>query len=336
MSKTRRQFLCDCGVMSTALIGSSLFPSMVFSKEGKKIREKLTMYGPPVSLSVTLARLADINALPDLVKDLDFGVYRDPDILRTNFITQKWDLAGTPSYVAANLYNKGLKVKLMNIMSWGLLYVVSLDEKIKTIEDLKGQDIVMPFKGDLPDLVFQHVAQQKGMKITKDYHLNYVSSPFEGVQLLLSGRAKHAVLPEPAATAIQLKALKSSKKIMRSISLQKEWGEVTGGPERIPQAGMMVSDSLLNEIPELPNRLNKVLLESTKWVLDNPASAGVLGKTYMPLKAPVIEKSIPYSNFTLVTAKEAQSELENFFSILAKNNPAIIGGKLPDDDFYLG
>ena len=294
------------------------------------------MYGPPVGPSVTLAHAAETNALNGLVDDLTFSTYRDPDVLRTNFIAGRWELAGTPSYVAANLYNKGLKVRLMNIMTWGLLYMVSSDAKVKRIEDLKGQEIVMPFKGDLPDLVFQHIAKVKGLKINKDFRIHYVGTPFEGLQLLLSGRVKHALLPEPAATAGLLKALKAGKKMHRAINIQDVWGEVTGGPARIPQAGMMISDSLLNEMPTLPNQLNKALVRSTNWVVDNPKKAGILGQNYMSLKAPVIERSIPYSNFTMDRAKDIQPVLENFFSILLELSPAIMGGKLPDNDFYLG
>ncbi|CCN84592.1 putative ABC-type nitrate/sulfonate/bicarbonate transport systems, periplasmic component [Vibrio nigripulchritudo SFn27] len=335
MNTTRRAFLRHCGLAGAAAVGTSLIPAMAFAKESQK-RKQLTMYGPPVGPSVTLAHSAETNAVSGLIEQLNFETYRNPDVLRTNFVAGRWELAGTPSYVAANLYNKGVKVRLMNIMTWGLLYVISVDENIKSIEALKGQDIVMPFKADMPDLVFQHIAKEKGMKTGKDYRLNYVGSPFEGLQLLLSGRAKHAVLPEPAATAALLKGLKSGTKTTRVIDLQSAWGEVTDGPARIPQAGMMVSDTLLDEMPDLPERLNAALTRSTDWVVNNTTSAGRLGESYMTLKAPIIERSIPFCNFGLDKAKDIQQEIESFYSILAESNPAIIGGKLPPDDFYLG
>lgn len=335
MMKTRRAFLRNCGSVGAAVAGGSLFPGIAFAKENKK-RKQLTMYGPPVGPSVMLAHAAETGAISGLVETLNFETYRNPDVLRTNFVAGRWELAGTPSYVAANLHNKGLNVRLMNMMTWGLLYVISADENVKSIDDLQGQDIVMPFKADMPDLVFQHIAAQKGMVVGKDYRLNYVSSPFEGLQLLLSGRVKHAVLPEPAATAALLKGLKSATKMTRVIDLQSAWGDVTGGPARIPQAGMMVSDSLLDDMPDLPDRLNTALTLSTQWVQNNPTSAGRLGETYMALKAPVIERSIPFCNFGLDKAKDVQAEIESFYSILAETNPAIIGGKLPENDFYLG
>jgi NitT/TauT family transport system substrate-binding protein len=328
---SRRRFLKKIGLAGTGLVSSALMP---FSTRAD-IKPELAMYGPPVGPSLMLAHVTETDGLSDIVSNLSFETYRNPDILRTGFVSGRWSLAGTPSYVAANLSNKGIPVSLMNIMTWGLLYVISTDEKVKTIEDLKGQDIAMPFKADMPDLVFQHIATTKGMKAGSDYRFNYVANPFQGLQLLLSGRVKHAVLPEPAATASIIKGLKSSMKVYRAISLQHAWGEATQGPASIPQAGMMVTDTLLQEMPELPQVLNQAITQSTEWVVNNPSSAGRMGEAYLGLKAPIIERSIPHSNFKLTTAREGKAEIEKFFSVLAEANPAIIGGSLPSDSFYL-
>jgi len=331
MNQTRRRFLYNCGLAGAAALAGATLPGAALAAP----RRNLTMYGPPAGPSVIQAHLAETGALGDLLGGLDFEVYRNPDILRTGFVSGRWELAVTPSYVAANLHNKGIPVRLMNIMTSGLLYMVSTDPEVSSVQDLAGKSVVMPFKADMPDLVLQHIAAEAGMKAGRDYQLNYVANPFQALQLLLSGRADHAVLPEPAATAAQLRGLKSSRQLHRAIDLQQVWGEVTGGEAAIPQAGMMVSEVLVQAMPELPQRLNQALAESTRWVVNNPASAGSLGEAYLGMKAPVIEKSIPFSNFRLTPAAEGREQIQNFFAILAQGNPAIIGGKLPADDFYL-
>jgi len=330
MNQTRRRFLSNCGLAGAALLSGVALPISARAVPGRA----LMMYGPPVGPSLMQAHLTETGVL-DGVSELGFEVYRNPDILRTGFVSGRWELAVTPSYVAANLYNKGIPVRLMNILTWGLLYVISADGKVKAVDDLAGQTVVMPFKADMPDLVLQHIASIRGMKAGKDYQLNYVANPFQGLQLLLSGRADHAVLPEPAATAALLRGLKSSKQLYRAINLQQAWGDTTGGEAAIPQAGMMISEALLQELPELPQELNASLANSTEWVVNNPASAGKLGEAYLGLKAPVIEQSIPHSNFRLTTAQDGREQIERFFGILAQGNPAIIGGKLPADKFYL-
>jgi NitT/TauT family transport system substrate-binding protein len=41
------------------------------------------------------------------------------------------------------------------------------------------------------------------------------------------------------------------------------------------------------------------------------------------------------SHSRTLPARDARPALEKFFSALAESNPAIIGGRLPDDEFYL-
>ncbi len=67
----------------------------------------------------------------------------------------------------------------------------------------------------------------------------------------------------------------------------------------------------------------------------NPTSASKLGEPYLGLKAPIVERSIPFSSLVGTSAAAVKGELEAFFTILAQENPAIIGGSLPPADFYL-
>ena len=121
----------------------------------------------------------------------------------------------------------------------------------------------------------------------------------------------------------------------RVLSLQDEWGRITGRAPRIPQAGMMIAQSLLDAQPDLIGDLQAEIIRSTAWSVNNPVSASRIGADYMDIKAPVIEKSIPFSNMAADTAHNARADLENFFTVLGGITPQIIGGKLPDDDFYL-
>lgn len=98
---------------------------------------------------------------------------------------------------------------------------------------------------------------------------------------------------------------------------------------------MMVSGKLLTERPELVDAFNQAMHASGNWTRENPAEAAKIGATYLGLKAPIIERSIPFCNIDVKSGKDSQSELEHFFSILKGMSPAIIGGKLPDAKFYI-
>ena len=121
----------------------------------------------------------------------------------------------------------------------------------------------------------------------------------------------------------------------RVLSLQDEWGRVTGGPPRIPQAGIMIAQDLRDRQPEFIRDLQAETVRSIAWSINNPVSAGRIGEDYMDIKAPVIEKSIPFSNLASDSAYEVREDLARFFTMLGEIDPQIIGGKLPEDDFYL-
>ena len=46
------------------------------------------------------------------------------DAMRTLLLQKQTDLAATPSYAAANLFNKGVPLRLVAMQVWGMLYVV--------------------------------------------------------------------------------------------------------------------------------------------------------------------------------------------------------------------
>ena len=330
---TRRSLLTKGSAFA---IGSALLSPVAFSAAKARNAGGLVMYGPPVGPSVTLAYMAQQGTLDNVANGpVGFDTYMTPDILRANFVSGAWKLAITPSYVAANLANKGLPVKMLNIMTWGMLYLLSYDGNVKNPEDLAGEEIGMFFRNDMPDLVFSKVMQEKGLKAGKDYSLRYVATPFEALQLFLSGRIKHCVLPEPAATASLVKAKKLGKPVYRSIDLAEQWSVVTGSEGRFPMAGTMIHTDLLNKNPAFVEAYHQACIEGTKWVNANPMEAAKIAARTMPLAAPVIAQSIAATHLTTRRAVDLKGELEDFYSVLAEKNPAIIGGKLPPQDFYL-
>ncbi|MBL1422210.1 MAG: ABC transporter substrate-binding protein [Alphaproteobacteria bacterium] len=329
----RREFLNHLGASAAALAATSALPNMAFAADKMN---SINLYGPPVGPSVTLSYIAKGNALASYTDNVNFKVYKNPDLLRVGFVSGDWQLAVTPSYVAANLANKGLPVKMLNIMTWGMLYVMSLDENVTKLKDLKGEKIGMFFKNDMPDLVFNKVMKAKGLNRGADYDLHYSSTPMEAVQMLISGRVKHTVLPEPAATAAMVQAKKMfGKDIFRAISLQDEWAIVNDGNGRFPMAGVMVHEDLLNAQPEFVDAFHQQCVIATDWVNNNHAEAAKQATDDFGIGAPIIQKSIPKTNLATNRARDIKDELAKFYELLAEENPKIIGGKLPADSFYI-
>ena len=327
---TRRSFLAQ----SSSLLATTGFLGSAGALAGAPANS-LSLYGPPAGPSIILSYIAQKGLLGEHVENVDFSVFKSPDVMRAGILSGNWKLTGTPSYVAANLYNKGLPVKLLNIMTWGLLYVLSYDGEIKKPADLAGQTIGMFYRNDMPDLVLSSIMEQHGLKAGTDYQLHYVSTAFEALKLLMAGRIKHCVLPEPVATGGLLKAAEVNKKVYRVIDLADEWFALTGGKARFPMAGMIVHDDLLEKRPELVSSFHEACVKTVKWVKANPEEAARISGKHLKLPPQVIAQSIPKSNLSVEHSVDVRSELEAFYSILAQKNPQIIGGKLPEANFYL-
>jgi NitT/TauT family transport system substrate-binding protein len=239
-----------------------------------------------------------------------------------------------PTNVAANLYNRGLGVHLVNAMTRGLLYVVAKEE-VKSLKDLAGKKLAVPFRNDMPDFIMRRLLARSGMKIGTDIHIDYAGTPPEAMQMLVAGRFDAALLSEPGATAAILRAKLGLTHFTRAIDCQKEWAQVVGGDGFIPQAGLAVTKPFLDRFgaPGL-RTLQGALQQAVEYVVANPLRASITAAPELGMMSPIVAEAIPHSNLAALPATSIRSDLEKFFSILSEDDPRIIGGKLPDAAFY--
>jgi len=301
--------------------------------------EKIVLSGPVASVSHPLIHMVESGALDDIAKKVEFRLWKNPDELRALTIQGGADFIAVPSNVAANLYNKGVDIKLLNISVWGILGMITRDKNLKTLADFKGKTIAMPFRADMPDIVFEEIVKAQGMDPKKDFKLQYMSSPFDAMQMLIMRRVDHALLAEPAIS-IALKKTGSfplkliAPDLYRSTDLQKEWGETFKVETKIPQAGMaVIGDMIKNK--HVIARFNEEYNKSLQWYKENPKKAGELVVRTIPmLDASGVTNSIKHVQLNTVKALDAKKDLEFFYKMLEQNNPKTIGGKLPNDGFY--
>src|SRR5690606_24399912 len=171
----RRLLASSIAVLGAAAVGRSAFGTDAAS-DARVRPATLTLAGPPASVSNPLVHMAESGALADLADEVRFTGWRDPDQLRLMALDGKADVLAMPVNVAANLYNRGAKLRLVNVSTWGILWIVSRDPAVHALKDLVGEEIAMPFRGDMPDIVFGLLAERKGIDPRKDLRLRYVAS----------------------------------------------------------------------------------------------------------------------------------------------------------------
>lgn len=305
------------------------------SKQKDKLAELMIQAPMGISIAAPIYKIVEENSLQDYTEKINFSPWKTPDELRARISSGQAQVSAVPTYVGANLYNRGMDVKLINTLIWGILYVVGPDGEKVSWESLKGKTIHVPFKGDMPDLVFQYLLKKNNVDPVKDVNIEYVSAPQELVQLLVAGKASYAVIPEHVATLSVLKGKKEGKNLAKVMNLQEEWAKATGKKPRIPQAGILVSGKLIEQHPELVEALQDRFKESVSFLNEKPdQAAGIIAKYQEGLEQKFIQNVIPSLNLQYVPANLAKEELEFFFNELSTLSPEIIGGKLPDEGFY--
>ena len=319
----------------TLLILSML---LTFSIAAEKL-EKITIAGPPANVTHPVFKMIEDGALKDYADKVEFKIWNNPDQLRAMIINKEVDFVAVPTNVASILYNKKQPIKMLNVSVWGILKILVRDEKIKHLEDLKGSELVIPWRGDMPDIVLRAVMKKKGLT-KEDIKLVYVSNPMDAAQQLIMRRADNILLPEPA-TSMVLRKTKSfpvnviAPTVFRGIDLQEEWGEVYDRDAKIPQAGMAVVGAMI-ERKELIEKFEAEYAKAMEWYKANPKEAGELVVKYVEMfDADAIADSVGHVQLDVKKAIDSKEALDFFFGILKEDNPKIIGGTVPDESFYI-
>ncbi|NYT22918.1 ABC transporter substrate-binding protein [Alcaligenaceae bacterium] len=302
-------------------------------------RERLMLAGPAAAVSFPLLHMVESGALADVADKVEFTTWNNPDQLRALALEGQADFMAMPTNVAANLYNRGVPLRLVNVSVWGMLWMVSRNPGLKTLADFKGEEIAVPFRADMPDIVFGHLAERSGLDPRRDFTVRYTATPMDAMQLLVMRRVDHALLAEPAVSMALRKTQSFPTSVVapdlyRSVNLQEEWGRLLNTAPRIPQAGMAaVGAARLDEA--LVARLEKAYAESNRWCLDNAQACAALAAKYISMLTPeAVADSIAVLPRHYATAAEAREELEAFLGLLLARQPATVGNKLPDAAFY--
>ncbi len=297
--------------------------------------DRLALWGPPAGPSITLAHAVATDAFAGIADAASFTAWRNPDELRAGLTSGDIALSVVPVQAAANLYNRGFPIGLANVMTDGLLYVISAAPEIGAIPDLAGRSVAVPYRGDTPEIIFGQLLAHHGLDAERDVSITYAASPVEAMQLLLSGRVEAALTAEPSSTAAILRGREAGKEVRRAIDVQAAWGAMTGAAAVLPQAGLAITRGFAEANGDAIAGLLAAVAAATAGVLADPGRAAADATGALGMPAPVLAASIPFSNLVARPASEARADIERMLTAMAGPDMARIGGALPDDAFYI-
>jgi NitT/TauT family transport system substrate-binding protein len=249
-------------------------------------------------------------SIPLLAMDgIDLNFYQDVSTeVVPKIIKKQGELYIIPVNVGANLYNKGMDIRLVGVTSRGLLSFLSKDAG--SIEELNGEKLYIGGQGSSPDVITRKILKNRGISP----EINYRSSG-EIAKLAMTGKIDNIILPEPLATMV----LSKNKDFKRVSEMKDMWQG-----KNIPQVGIFVRGSVYDkksrEIDKFSENYRKALERKEDSVLLKKA----IEEFSLGLSIEELRESVKYMNLTLDTG--CKISVENYLKAL--------GIKLPGDDFY--
>ncbi len=268
------------------------------------------------------------------IAETTFEAAPSVDALIPKLIKGEVDIGILPPNVAAKINSLHPESFLVcAVVGNGMLSVVTTDQSLTSPAGLKEKKVVVAGQGSTPEYVFRTLLDYHN--IEKNVTLDFSLPTPEIAAALISGKIDYAVLPEPFATVAVMNGKKAGVQVRRGWSLVDGWREAGYGSD-FPMTLCVVRKDIFESHPDAVRVFLAEYRKSIEWVLRNPQEAGPLVEAAgLGLKAQIAEQAIPVCNFVFIPAHEAQEQIEGLLSVFLKFSPDSIGGKLPEDAFYL-
>jgi NitT/TauT family transport system substrate-binding protein len=267
---------------------------------------------------------AELPAALDLNINLSSDHQRGMSLLAQNDI----DFLITGTNVGANAYNRGVDLKMMNVNIWGIDYLLTNGFKAESWQDLKGKDLAIPLQGGPLDFLARYLAEKNGLDPETDLNLVYRALP-GAAQLFMAGELDAIILPEPLVTI----SLARGENTELSMDIQKEWEKIHGD-QRIPFVALFANGNFAAENPQFTDIINGYYKQGVDWVNNNPDAAAELAAKHFEMPAPILKQSYSRVNLNIYSDQESRQLTELYFGEILKMYPDLLGGSLPDEEFY--
>ncbi len=239
------------------------------------------------------------------------------------------DIALLPANAAANLYAKtegGIAV--IDINTLGVLYLVTGDKEVRSLQDLENRTVYLTGKGTTPEASLRYLLQEYGVS---GCTLEFKSEPTEVAAALAACPDGVGLLPQPYVTA----ALTQNPDLCVVVDLDDVWCATEGGSGGMVTGVTVVNRTFLDQFPDAVEQFLSDHNESVRSVNADPKqSAAWAVEAGIVAKEAIAVSAIPECNLVCITGDEMRDALSAYLQVLADFDSKLIGGKMPGEDFY--
>ncbi len=332
--KKRISFILVLTMILTLFIGCGSSKSETSDKttlnSKKEQSYEVNMVIPDGIPSIALAQLIHSNKSIDGYK-VKYSIESSSENIVSQVLKGDADIAVVPSNVSATQYNKGAGYKIAGTIGWGSFYLISTDGT-SHIDDLKGKEVYNIGKGLTPDIIAKSILKDYGYNPDEDFNFSYVDGVSELAPLIISGKCKYAIIPEPALSQVMTKV----DNVTIITSLNEKWQEITGSQYGYPQSTIIVKDDFVNEHKEFVDKFLALVEKSCNYTNSNKDATAEYCETIgVSANKAIIPKAIENSNISYKSIKDTKEEYNQYFSKLNEFDSATIGGNIPDEGIFM-
>ncbi len=272
-----------------------------------------------------------MEAQPD---DWSFTIAASIDEITPKLVKGEADIAAVPANLASVLYNNTEgQVKVLAINTLGVLYIVENGDSVKSVEDLRGKTLYASGKGATPEYALNYLLRQNGLEPGRDVAIEFKAEHSECLAALTAREGAVAMLPQPFVTTAQMK----NASIRIALDMNEEWEKLQQGLEN-PSAlitGVVVArTAFLDENPQAISDFMDAYAASVAFVNGHNDDAAALVGKYDIVPEAVAKAALPYCQIVFIDGEDMKARLSGYLSVLYDQNPAAVGGALPDEAFY--
>lgn len=281
--------------------------------------------------SIGLLALKDEASKGTTSLNYEFTMETAADVITTALVKGELDIALIPANVASVLYNKTEgKIKVIDINTLSVLYMVSGDATIKEPKDLSGKTIYLTGMGTTPDYVLQYILKKQDL--LDEVTLEYKSEASEVAAVLAENLDAVGLLPQPFVTV----ALAKNEALSVVMDIEEQWDKASNGSlAKLVTGVTVVRSEFLENNEAAVLEFIKNHEASAKEANENVDRVAKLCVESEIIGAEGVAKAaIPKCNITCISGDSMKASLQGYLTVLYDSNPASVGGNLPDEAFY--
>ena len=237
------------------------------------------------------------------------------------------DVAVLPTNAAVKVCSKRSDYQLFSVNVYGVLYVVGT-EQIGSIADLQSETLYSIGLANTPEYVFKKICDTMGVKYEGENSINiqYQTDASSIIPQILQGKAKFALIGEPAVTQLINNAQNKGITVYNLFDLQQLWQQATHSDVKgYPQASLIVKKDLLTD--SFANNLMTALTQNSEFLTNNCSKLNdIMQGAGSTLSIAYTADLIERCNLTAISAQNAKADIAKYLSTF--------GMTVPDSIYY--